>query len=157
MGNREKTYAIGEVARLTGTKTPTIRYYEQIGLIAASERTEGNQRRYDEAARERLGFVRHARELGFTLDAIRDLLSLSDDPERPCDRADTIARAQLVAVERRLASLMRLRDELGRMVAHCGGGRVGDCRVIQTLGDHALCLHDHAGVEDATRPLTGAP
>ena len=73
-----RTYSIGEIGRLTETKTPTIRYYEQIGLLVPPVRTEGNQRRYDEASRERLAFVRHARALGFTLDAIRDLLSLSD-------------------------------------------------------------------------------
>ena len=140
-----RTYSIGEIGRLTDTKTPTIRYYEQIGLLAASARTEGNQRRYDEAARERLAFVRHARALGFTLDAIRDLLSLSDHPDQSCDEADRIARAQLVAVERRLSHLQSLRDELVRMVEMCRGGRVENCRVIQTLGDHALCLHDEHG------------
>ena len=137
-----RTYSIGEIGRLTDTKTPTIRYYEQIGLLAASARTDGNQRRYDEAARERLAFVRHARALGFTLDAIRDLLSLSDHPDRSCEEADRIARAQLVAVERRLSHLQSLKDELVRMVEMCRGGRVENCRVIQTLGDHALCLND---------------
>ena len=137
-----RTYSIGEIGRLTDTKTPTIRYYEQIGLLAASARTEGNQRRYDEAARERLAFVRHARALGFTLDAVRDLLSLSDHPDQSCDEADRIARAQLAAVERRLSHLRSLRDELVRMVEMCRGGRIESCRVIQTLGDHALCLHD---------------
>ena len=136
------TYSIGEIGGMTATKTATIRYYEQIGLLAASARTDGNQRRYDEAARERLAFVRHARALGFTLDAIRDLLSLSDHPDQSCDQADAIARVQLAEVDRRLVHLHRLKAELERMVEMCRGGRVEDCRVIQTLGDHSLCLNE---------------
>jgi len=130
------------MARASGTKAPTIRYYEQIGLLSPVERTEGNQRRYDSRARERLMFVRHARELGFSLDAVRELLDLSDHPERPCEEADTIARAQLEAVERRLESLVRLRRELERMIACCDGGQIRDCRILQTVGDHGLCLHE---------------
>lgn len=137
-----QSYTIGEVGRLTGTKTPTIRYYEQIGLLTSADRTDGNQRRYDEIARDRLAFVCHARELGFTLDAVRDLLSLSDDPDRSCERADRIAREQLEAVRRRLGNLTRLKVELERMIVQCEGGRIRDCRVIQTLANHALCLDD---------------
>ena len=143
-------YSIGEMARASGTRrggggVPTIRYYEQSGLPASIERTAGNQRRYDERARERLRFVRHARELGFSLEAVRELLDLSDHPERPCDEADTIARAQLEAVDRRLESLTRLRQELERMIACCEGGQIRDCRILQTVGDHGLCLHERHG------------
>ena len=140
-------YSIGEMARSSGTKVPTIRYYEQIGLVASIERTEGNQRRYDERARERLRFVRHARELGFSLEAVRELLDLSDHPERPCEEADTIAREQLEAVKRRLESLTRLRRELERMIGCCDGGQIRDCRILQTVGDHGLCLHEQHGDE----------
>ena len=140
-------YSIGEMARSSGTKVPTIRYYEQIGLVTSIERTEGNQRRYDERARERLRFVRHARELGFSLDAVRELLDLSDHPERPCEEADTIAREQLEAVKRRLESLTRLRRELERMIGCCDGGQIRDCRILQTVGDHGLCLHEQHGDE----------
>jgi DNA-binding transcriptional MerR regulator len=86
---------IGRVAQATGSKVQTIRYYEQIGLLPAPERSRGNQRLYDDRAVERLAFIRHARGLGFSLDAIRDLLDLADRPDRPCDEADAIARAQL--------------------------------------------------------------
>ena len=138
-------YSIGEMARASGAKVPTIRYYEDIGLLSSVERTAGNQRRYDERARERLRFVRHARELGFSLEAVRELLDLSDHPERPCAEADTIARAQLEAVERRLESLTRLQRELERMIACCDGGQIRDCRILQTVGDHELCLHERHG------------
>lgn len=138
-----KGFSIGDLARETGCKVPTIRYYEEIGLLPAAVRTTGNQRRYDRAALERLAFVRHARELGFGLDDIRTLLALSDRPDRSCDEADAIARGQLAAVERRLQSLAALKTELERMIAHHCSGRVTDCRVIRVLSDHALCAGTH--------------
>jgi DNA-binding transcriptional MerR regulator len=73
-------FSIGELSRRTAVKVPTIRYYEQIGLLPEPPRTEGQQRRYDKDAVARLAFIRHARELGFDLDAIRTLMSLQDNP-----------------------------------------------------------------------------
>ena len=84
--------SIGELSRRTGVKQPTIRYYEQIDLLQAPERSEGNQRRYGQRAVDRLTFIRHARDLGFQLEAIRDLLSLTDDPSQSCAAADAIAK-----------------------------------------------------------------
>ncbi|MDR5652792.1 MerR family transcriptional regulator [Ruixingdingia sedimenti] len=133
---------IGKLATATGVKVPTIRYYEQIGLLPEAERSEGNQRLYGRATRERLSFIRHARDLGFPLDAIRELLSLADDPDRPCAEADIIAARQLAAVRERIARLEALRTELERMVAQCAHGTISDCRVIEVLGNHDLCLHD---------------
>ena len=75
---------IGELSRRTGVKIPTIRYYEQMGLMAAAERSEGNQRRYGAEERDRLSFIRHARDLGLTIEAIRELIELSAHPDRPC-------------------------------------------------------------------------
>mgnify|MGYP002130705687 CR=1 FL=1 len=75
---------IGKLGASTGVKVPTIRYYEQIGLLPEAERSAGNQRLYSQKALELLAFIRHARDLGFTLEAIRDLLSLSDQPGQPC-------------------------------------------------------------------------
>lgn len=97
-----------------------------------------------------LTFIRPARELGFPLDAIRDLLSLSDRPDQSCAAVDAIASAQLVAVEARIARLMALKAELQRMVTQCAGGRIADCHVIEVLGDHSLCEHDHSA--DALAP-----
>lgn len=135
--------SIGKLSDSAGVKVPTIRYYEQIGLLPEAERSGGNQRLYSVAARDRLAFIRHARDLGFPLEAIRDLLSLSDHPEQSCAAADRIAQAQLVAVEGRIARLMALKSELERMVAQCAGGSVADCRVIECLGNHAYCTSDH--------------
>ena len=134
---------IGKLGEAAGVKVPTIRYYEQIGLLPEPDRSAGNQRLYGQSALDRLAFIRHARELGFPLDAIRDLLSLSDRPDQSCAAADVIARAQLAEVESRLARLTALKGELERMVVQCAGGRIADCRVIVVLGDHSLCATDH--------------
>ena len=135
--------SIGTLSRRTGTKVQTIRYYEQIGLMPEPGRTEGNQRRYGNAELDRLSFVRHARQLGFTLEAIRELLDLSDNPSQSCAEADSIARRQLRQVELRLARLEALRTELERMVHECSGGQTADCRVLEVLRDHSECLTEH--------------
>ena len=144
-----QAFTIGHAARAAGSKVQTIRYYEQIGLLPEAERSAGNQRLYGNKALDRLAFIRHARDLGFTLEAIRDLLSLSDKPDQSCAAADAIARAQLAEVESRLARLTALKTELERMVVQCAGGRIANCRVIEVLGDHSLCAtdHRHAGQE----------
>jgi DNA-binding transcriptional MerR regulator len=103
-------------------------------------RSEGGQRRYSKAHADRLAFIRHARELGFEVDAIRTLLSLQDDPDQSCARADEIAKARLGEVKARIASLNALRRELEKMVEECACGRIGECRVIETLADRT---HDH--------------
>ena len=144
------TLSIGELGWRTETKVETIRYYEQVELLPPPERTEGNQRRYGRAEIEKLAFIRHARDLGFPLDAIRDLLGLSDHPDQSCAAADAIAKAQLAEVESRLARLTALKAELERMVVQCAGGRIAECRVIEVLGDHSLCATDHRHPESET-------
>ena len=134
---------IGTLAKKTGTKVQTIRYYEQIGLMPEPGRSQGGQRRYGLDELDRLSFVRHARQLGFSLDAIRELLDLSDHPEKSCAEADAIARRQLKQVEQRLARLEALRTELKRMVRECSGGQMSDCRVLEVLRGHSECLTDH--------------
>ena len=142
--------SIGEMSRQSGCKVQTIRYYEQIGLMPAPGRSAGNQRLYDPGHLDRLGFIRHGRELGFSLPAIRELLSLGDAPGTSCEAADAIARAQLGQVESRIARLQALRRELARMVAECAGGRIADCRVIEVLADHSQCLSpSHQAAEPA--------
>ncbi|MBK4217676.1 helix-turn-helix domain-containing protein [Paracoccus caeni] len=140
--------SIGKLSASAGVKIPTIRYYEQIGLLSPPIRTAGNQRLYDRAALERLAFIRHARDLGFPLEAIRELLSLSDHPDMPCAAADVIAKRQLLSVQSRIAMLQSLQEELERMVTQCAHGTVSDCKVIEVVGNHRLCLHeDHAAAD----------
>ena len=137
--------SIGRLARETGTKVQTIRYYEQIGLLPEPGRSAGGQRRYAAQDLDRLAFIRHARQLGFGLVAIRELLELADHPRQPCAHADAIARRQLGQVERRIRRLEALRTELARMVAQCSGGTVAECRVLEVLRDHSECLTEHEG------------
>lgn len=135
---------IGEAARQSGVKVPTIRYYEQIGLLPAPPRSEGNRRFYEAADLRRLSFIRHARELGFEIAAIKALLTLQDDPWQPCATADMIAKARLLDVTQRIRSLKALQSELELMVEGCSHGHVGECRVIEVLADHKLCAsHSH--------------
>ena len=137
--------SIGKMGQAARVKVPTIRYYEQIGLLPEPDRSAGNQRLYPQGALDRLTFIRHARDLGFPLDAIRDLLGLSDRPDQSCAAADAIARVQLEAVRDRIARLKALETELQRMLDQCASGTISDCRVIEVLGDHANCAHDHDG------------
>ena len=140
---REQAMTIGELARRAACKVQTVRYYEQIGLMPEPARTKGQQRRYGTPHLDRLSFIRHSRELGFPLVAVRELLGLSDRPEQSCAAADRIARRQLKEVESRLVRLRALRAELKRMIEQCGGGRVAECRVIEALADHAHCKSEH--------------
>jgi DNA-binding transcriptional MerR regulator len=142
MLKRNGRLTIGDLSRETGCKVQTIRYYEQIGLMPEPERSGGNQRLYGADHLKRLAFLRHGRELGFSLEAIRKLLSLAEHPAQSCEDADDIARVQLQHVESRIARLRALRKELKRMLAECEGGRVSDCRVIEVLADHSKCLQE---------------
>ena len=134
---------IGELSRATGTNIETIRYYERIGLLPAPDRTTANYRSYGDPHRARLTFVRHSRDLGFTIEEVRSLLDLSDDPGRDCSEADRIASRHLAQVEEKIAQLTLLRDELTRIVGRCRGGVAADCRVIEALGDHGHCESAH--------------
>lgn len=134
---------IGELSKATGTNIETIRYYERIGLLPPPARTAANYRSYVEPHRARLGFVRHSRELGFTIEEIRSLLDLSDHPDRDCGEADAIASRHLAQVEAKIAQLAALRDELRRIIGSCRGGIAADCRVIEALGDHQSCNGKH--------------
>lgn len=154
-------FSIGDLSRRTGVKVPTIRYYEQIGLIAAAGRTTGNQRRYGRDELEQLGFIRHARDLGFPLEAIAALIELQRHPDRSCRAASDIAQAQLDDVRRKIARLRALERELARLVDGCSGeGRPETCYVLASLSDHGLCETEHgpgAVTETAPRPARKPP
>ena len=135
--------SIGELSRRTGVKAPTIRYYESVALMPAPPRSEGQQRRYAQSEVSRLIFIRHARELGFEIDAIRTLLALQDDPNQPCTTADRIARARLAEVEQRIRSLTALKAELDLMIKGCRLGNVATCRVIEALANHGQRTHEN--------------
>lgn len=127
------TLTIGQLGETTGTKVETIRYYEKIGLLPAPDRTSGNYRSYTGEHLRRLGFIRRARELGFSIDDVRELLELAARGERPCKDVDRIAARHLATTERKIQALQRLRRELRATLASCVGGPVAECRVLQSL------------------------
>jgi Cu(I)-responsive transcriptional regulator len=137
-----KDFSIGQIARDAGIKVQTIRYYEQIGLIPPARRSSGNQRQYTPTHLELLKFIRHSRALGFSLDEVRELLTLREAPQRPCDEVDEIARRHLLDVEQKIAQLVSLQGELNNMIGQCAGGTVSSCRIIEVLSDHTRCIAD---------------
>lgn len=137
-------FSIGQLARQSGVKIPTIRYYEQAGLMPEPERSAGNQRRYDRAGLERLCFIKHGRDLGFSLEAIGALIGLQEHPDHSCASAREIAAQQLEQVREKRERLERLERELARIAAGCDGqGRIGECYVLAALSNHQLCEGDH--------------
>ena len=137
-------FSIGQLSKQTQVKVPTIRYYEEIGILAPAERTEGNQRRYDAAGLERLSFIKHARELGFSIDAIASLIELQGHPDNSCREATDIATTQLSEVRIKIRKLKLLEKELVRISSGCNGDSVSsDCYVLKALADHKLCQQEN--------------
>jgi DNA-binding transcriptional MerR regulator len=134
------TWSIGALGRATGVKPTTIRFYETEGLLPPPLRTDGGHRIYTRTHLDRLGFIRHARELGLGMADIRALLDLSAHPERDCAAAHAVAMAQIAAIDAKQRQLAALRAELTRMAEACAGGAVAECRILETLADHA---HGH--------------
>lgn len=131
----KENYRIGEVARRTGCSSESIRHYEKLGLLPPAQRSEQGYRYYDDSAIARIGFIRHGRHLGLHLEAIRELLALSDNPDADCAAADEMASRHLQQLEERIAALQALADELREVAHQCRGGKVAQCRIIQTLFD----------------------
>ena len=125
--------SIGEVAQAAGVRTETIRYYEKIGLQAKPSRTAGNYRTYGPDEVRRLGFVRRARELGFPVEHVRELLDLAAVREHDCCRVDELTHEHLVEIDRKIQDLTALRRELASLLASCHGGTVNDCRILEAL------------------------
>ena len=126
--------SIGDVAKATGVKVVTIRYYEQIGLMPAPARTEGNYRAYSQEHIRSLRFIRRCRDLGFTLEQVRDLLRLASRKNDECSEVDRITIRHLADIEAKVSDLTRLAAELRRIIECChGDGVIADCRIIEAL------------------------
>ena len=127
-------FRIGDLARLTGTKVVTIRYYESIGLMPLPRRNAANQRRYGKPQLDRLRFIRRCRDLGFSLQQVTDLVALASDSERPCGEVDALTRTHLAEEEAKIEDLTALAAELRRIGARCQGGTtISNCRIIEAL------------------------
>ena len=129
-----RVLTIGGLAKAAETKVETVRWYEKVGLLDAPSRTEGNYRAYRPQDMSRLIFIRRARELGFSLDGVRALLDLTNEPTRECDSVDRLAGEHLAAIDRKIADLGALRRELAALLTSCRGGAVSECRIIEAFG-----------------------
>jgi MerR family transcriptional regulator, mercuric resistance operon regulatory protein len=124
---------IGALAARTGCKIETIRYYERIGLLAPPLRSAGGHRIYGTAHLMRLNFIRRARDLGFTLDAVRSLLRLAEDRDRPCGEVRDLAASHLEEVRAKIADLDKMAQVLSDMITRCADNTRPDCPLIETL------------------------
>jgi DNA-binding transcriptional MerR regulator len=129
--------SIGFVARQTGCTVPTIRYYEELGLLPAVARSDSGHRNYGADAVRRLAFIRRCRDFGFSIEQVRKFIGLLDQPDRPCVEARDIASKQLVKVRDKLAELRALEASLSAFVASCnaacaGGAAVG-CTILEDI------------------------
>jgi hypothetical protein len=135
---------ISEEVEMTADRRPTETEVESRTMLTALYRVLEDARRYEEYAEvaqwaydeellNRLSFVRRARDLGFSLDQVRDLLGLADQTDRSCEAVDAIARQHLGEVERKIADLTALRDELAEIIERCDHGTVAECRIIGAL------------------------
>lgn len=127
-----QAFGIGALSRRTAVNTETIRYYEKIGLLPSPPRTEGGHRLYRDAHLKRLIFIRRSRELGFTLDEIRNLLGLVEGGYA-CGEVQEAALDHLKNVRRKIADLRRMERTLAETAARCEGGTAPDCPIIDVL------------------------
>ena len=125
---------IGRLAQSAGVNLETIRYYERIGLMPEPSRTSGGHRNYEPEHAKRLRFIRRSRELGFGLDAIRRLITLSDPGIAACREVRDMAQGHIASVDAKIADLQRLRRVLRQAVADCQDGDIVRCPVIEELG-----------------------
>jgi DNA-binding transcriptional MerR regulator len=128
---------IGALAARTGTNAPTIRYYEEIGLLQSADRQQGGQRVYGDADVKRLTFIRRCREFGFSIEQVRALVALVQDPRSSCMHARDLAQDHLTAIRAKLAELKALERSIAAFVvscdASCAGGPGPNCVMLDDL------------------------
>lgn len=134
MRSRESTSpkTIGRLAEVTGVNIETIRYYERIGMLAEPPRSPAGHRRYGPEHVASLAFIRRGRELGFSLEEIRDLVRLSDGGAC-CEKARAVTVAHRTDIRRKIADLKRLDRALSGLIAECGPARSPECPILEAL------------------------
>lgn len=124
---------IGKLSDATGTKVETIRYYEQIGLLPAPARSTANYRTYEDSHLRRLSFIRRARDLGFSIDHVRELMGLAGRRDQSCAAVDVIANQHRDGIARKIADLTAMARELDMLIDSCSRNTVANCRIIEAL------------------------
>lgn len=132
---------IGEAARATGVSAKMIRHYEQVGLFTPACRTEAGYRQYAERDLHTLRFIRRARDLGFSIEQIRELLALWQDRKRPSRQVKAFAQAHLQALEQKLRELQAMKASLEHLVHGCHGDDRPECPIIDSLAEPGDGLH----------------
>ncbi|MBI1774452.1 MAG: helix-turn-helix domain-containing protein [Proteobacteria bacterium] len=131
----EKLLTRGALAVRTGCNIETIRYYEQIGILPPPPRSQSGHRLYDQALLKRLNFVRRSRDLGFTLEEIRELLRLVDGGKYTCAQVEALVLEHVREIQRKISDLRKLKNVLETMASHCSRGKVPECPIIDVLFD----------------------
>ena len=134
--NQDVGLMIGELAKLTGVTAETIRYYEREKVIPRPKRVgSGKYRRYEQSDADRLRFVKRARNLGFSLEDVRELLLLAEsNPAKPCGNVNEIARSHIAAVDEKISRLTLLRAELAQLTDECDpNAAIANCRLLSAL------------------------
>ncbi|WP_040260517.1 Cu(I)-responsive transcriptional regulator [Pseudomonas massiliensis] len=124
---------IGQAADRSGLTPKMIRHYEQTGLLPPAVRSSSGYRLYGEDALETLGFIKRARDLGFSLEEVRELLALRRDPDRASADVQALARQHVQALDERIERLLALRESLQRLVDHCQGNAAPECAILDEL------------------------
>ena len=132
-GAPERTMNIGALAGRAGVAPKTIRYYEDIGLIRKPERLPNGYRAYSALDQRELHFIKRARELGFSVDEVRELLDLWRDKKRASRAVKALAASHLKALDRKIAELRAVRRSLAHLVAHCHGDARPECPILEDL------------------------
>jgi len=143
---------IGEASRASGVSAKMIRHYESIGLVPPADRRDSGYRDYGTADLHRLGFIRHARDLGFSLDRIRVLLGLWSDPGRSNAEVKAIARAHVKELEQRARQLNEMANALRSLADACDGDGRPDCPIIASLETGANVPACHPGASQGAMP-----
>ncbi len=129
-----KSLTIGQVAKQAGVGSETIRYYEREGLLEQAKRKASGYRQFDEQAVDRLRFIRRAKELGFTLKEIKELLSMQVDPVATCVDVKSRAETKIIDIENRIRSLQKIKKALVKLTKTCeGNGAASKCVILESL------------------------
>ncbi len=133
MNQKTEIMGIGALSRRTECNIETIRYYEKIGIMGTPDRTAGGNRIYDQELLKRLMLILRCRQLGFSIDEIRTLLSLVDGGTLSCAEVKDITEEHLTDVQQKIADLKKLERVLKKMVAECSGTEIPECPIIEAL------------------------